>query len=36
VQTTHVERHHLRGKIGDGRGSIKIEAGSGTVRLIKS
>lgn len=36
VQTTHLERHHLRGKIGDGRGSIKIEAGSGTVRLIKS
>jgi lia operon protein LiaG len=36
VQTTHLERHHLRGKIGDGRGNIKIEAGSGTVRLIKS
>jgi lia operon protein LiaG len=36
VQTTHMERNHLRGKIGDGRGSIKIEAGSGGVRLIKS
>jgi hypothetical protein len=36
VQTTRVERHHLRGTIGDGRGSIKVEAGSGTVRLLKS
>jgi lia operon protein LiaG len=36
VQTTHMERNHLRGKIGDGRGSIKIDAGSGRVRLIKS
>lgn len=36
VQTTRVERNHLRGKIGDGRGSIKIESGSGRVRLIKS
>jgi lia operon protein LiaG len=35
VQTTHMERHHLHGKIGDGRGTIKIEAGSGGVRLIK-
>jgi hypothetical protein len=30
-----MERHHLHGKIGDGRGTIKIEAGSGGVRLIK-
>jgi len=35
VQTTHVERHHLRGRIGDGRGRIRIESGSGTVRLVK-
>ncbi|HEX8946521.1 MAG TPA: DUF4097 family beta strand repeat-containing protein [Gemmatimonadaceae bacterium] len=36
VQTTRVARNHLRGKIGDGRGTIKIEAGSGGVRLIKN
>ena len=36
VQTTRIERNHMRGRIGDGRGSIKIEAGSGGVRLIKS
>ncbi|MEP6492196.1 MAG: DUF4097 family beta strand repeat-containing protein [bacterium] len=35
VQTTHIERNALRGRIGDGRGRIKIEAGSGRVRLIK-
>ena len=35
IQTTRVERNRVRGKIGDGRGSIKIEAGSGGVRLIK-
>lgn len=36
VQTTRIERNHMRGRIGDGRGSIKIQAGSGGVRLIKS
>jgi lia operon protein LiaG len=36
VQTTHVQRHHLRGRIGDGRGRVRIEAGSGSVRLIKA
>jgi len=36
VQTTHLERNHLRGQIGDGRGRIKIESGSGRVRLIKT
>lgn len=35
VQTTRMQRNHIHGKIGDGRGSIKIEAGSGGVRLIK-
>jgi lia operon protein LiaG len=35
VQTTRIERNHMRGRFGDGRGSIKIEAGSGGVRLIK-
>lgn len=36
VATTRLERNHLRGQIGDGRGRIKIESGSGTVRLIKN
>jgi len=35
VQTTRIERNHVRGRFGDGRGNIKIEAGSGSVRLIK-
>jgi hypothetical protein len=35
VQTTHIERNHLRGRLGDGRGRIRIESGSGTVRLVK-
>jgi lia operon protein LiaG len=36
VQANHVERNHVRGQIGDGRGRIKIESGSGRVRLIKT
>jgi len=36
VQTSHVERNHIRGRIGDGRGRIRIESGSGHVRLIKN
>lgn len=36
VQTTRLARDRLRGQIGDGRGRIKIESGSGTVRLIKN
>jgi len=36
VQTTRMQRNHIHGTIGDGRGTIKIEAGSGGVRLIKS
>ncbi len=36
VQTTRLSRNHLRGQIGDGNGRIKIESGSGTVRLIKN
>jgi len=30
-----VERDHVSGKIGDGRGSIRIDTGSGGVRLLK-
>jgi hypothetical protein len=35
VQVTRMERHHLRGTIGDGAGRIRIESGSGSVRLKK-
>ena len=35
VQMRRVERHHLRGTIGDGSGRIRIETGSGGVRLRK-
>jgi hypothetical protein len=31
-----VSRRHLQGRIGDGKGQIRIEAGSGTVRLLKN
>ena len=36
VQTTRLSRDHLRGQIGDGKGRIKIESGSGSVRLVKN
>ena len=36
VRVSHVERRALRGTMGDGRGRIRIESGSGTVRLLKS
>jgi DUF4097 and DUF4098 domain-containing protein YvlB len=36
VQMTRFERRHVVGKIGDGRGRIRIESGSGRVRLVKS
>jgi lia operon protein LiaG len=36
IQTNRMSRNHVRGRIGDGRGRIKIESGSGTVRLIKN
>ncbi|HWC46095.1 MAG TPA: DUF4097 family beta strand repeat-containing protein [Casimicrobiaceae bacterium] len=35
VQVTKFEQHHIVGRIGDGRGRIKIEAGSGQVRLLR-
>jgi DUF4097 and DUF4098 domain-containing protein YvlB len=35
VQTTKWQRDYLRGTIGDGRGRIRIESGSGRVRLTK-
>ncbi|MDB4914184.1 MAG: hypothetical protein JWM95_1828 [Gemmatimonadetes bacterium] len=36
VKVAHVERRALRGTIGSGRGRIRIESGSGTVRLLKN
>jgi lia operon protein LiaG len=36
VKVQRMERHALRGTVGDGRGRVKIEAGSGTVRLLKN
>jgi len=35
VQVTKFEQHHIVGRIGNGRGRIKIEAGSGQVRLLR-
>jgi hypothetical protein len=36
VQVTRQGRDHLTGRIGDGKGTIAIETGSGMVKLIKS
>lgn len=33
IQVTRSERDHLTGRVGDGRGRITIEAGSGSVRI---
>jgi DUF4097 and DUF4098 domain-containing protein YvlB len=35
VQVTRFEQRHMVGKIGDGHGRIRIESGSGHVRLLK-
>lgn len=36
VQVRRIESDHVTGQIGDGRGRIVIETGSGTVRLVRS
>jgi DUF4097 and DUF4098 domain-containing protein YvlB len=36
ISTSRFARHHIRGTIGDGKARIRIEAGSGSVRLLKS
>jgi lia operon protein LiaG len=36
VRTTRLEEDHLTGQIGDGKGRMKIETGSGGVHLIRS
>ena len=36
VKTARLERRELRGTIGSGAGQIRIESGSGSVRLVKN
>ena len=36
VRTTRLERDHLTGAIGDGKGRIRIETGSGAVHLVRA
>ena len=36
IVTRRVGRNHVQGRIGDGHAQIHIEAGSGSVRLLKS
>jgi DUF4097 and DUF4098 domain-containing protein YvlB len=36
MQLTERSHDHLTGRIGDGRGKIAIETGSGGIRLLKS
>ena len=36
ITTRRFSRNHIQGTVGDGRGRIRIEAGSGTVRLLKN
>lgn len=36
IVTRRVSRNHIQGRIGDGKAQIRIEAGSGSVRLLKS
>jgi lia operon protein LiaG len=36
IQVSRWERNYLRGRMGDGRGRIRIDSGSGRVRLLRS
>ena len=36
ITTRRVSRNHIEGRIGEGKGRIRIEAGSGSVRLLKN
>jgi hypothetical protein len=36
VKLSRIEKRALRGTIGTGKGRIRIESGSGNVRLMKS
>ena len=33
-EALHIDRDHVRGRIGDGRGTIRIDTGSGGVRIL--
>ncbi len=36
ITTRRVSRNHVSGRIGDGKGRVRLEAGSGTIRLLKN
>jgi lia operon protein LiaG len=36
ITLTHRSKDHLTGRIGDGRGRIRIDSGSGEVRLVRA
>lgn len=36
ITTRRFSRNHVQGRIGDGRGRVQVESGSGTVRLLKN
>ena len=36
IQVSRWERNYLRGRLGDGKGRIRIDSGSGKVRLLRS
>ncbi|MDQ3997954.1 MAG: DUF4097 domain-containing protein [Gemmatimonadota bacterium] len=36
IQVSRWERNYLRGRMGDGKGRIRIDSGSGRVRLLRS
>jgi hypothetical protein len=36
IAVTRTERHHLSGAIGDGRGTIRVDGGSGQLRLLRA
>lgn len=36
IEVSRWERNYLRGKLGDGKGRIRIDSGSGRVRLLRS
>jgi DUF4097 and DUF4098 domain-containing protein YvlB len=35
ITTRRMSRNHLEGRIGDGKAQVRIEAGSGSVKLLK-
>jgi lia operon protein LiaG len=36
IVTRRVSRNHVVGRIGDGKGRVRLEAGSGSIRLLKN